>query len=263
MKPHELIGVSVAALALIVSILAAYYSVYTQYRISTSEHQSSQNIKSSTALLLANLRSIIYKSVLANTGHLQASISLEQAEIQRFITSPAGFAYASWAGKKSADAGSDGEEWRVFFIYLHEIASASEVGLAANRAVRIELLMDKMKPTEYDQIAELANSYTDSVQKYFSMRDHDPLMKAIFDMHAQSDLSNMPQKEINARMKFLRENDVNDPDVDLWYHLTSDAPDTNLIQEALGRGAKINSSLGSILAKYHTLIDQYASDKRK
>ncbi|NOZ10357.1 MAG: hypothetical protein GXP09_04875 [Gammaproteobacteria bacterium] len=128
MAKYEMATIFISISAILISLASVIYTSSLSEKISSSDYKAKEQVKTDTAKLLSSLRSIMHKGALSSTTKDTIDISHEKNSIGEFLTSQTGLAYYSWVNEKSTEAGKvgkSGESWRLFFLYLAELANAN------------------------------------------------------------------------------------------------------------------------------------------
>jgi hypothetical protein len=257
-------GIALAsAIIALVSLVVATYAIRATDRIATSGFQAAQRVKSDTAMLLAALRGIEIKGALytQQDPKLRDSKSYpdhvdlrpEKESIERFLNSPTAVGYYLFVARRSEAAGGKPEEWRTFFLRLGEIAETDNPYDAALQAMKVEKMFDAVSKRDIDDMSAGLEDLPGAATAILKGRPHDPVIQAL---SAISGARTAQRQRFPAFVKFLREQGVNDPDVDMFFAVTSH--DANLLKDALHRGAKPSTTDGEIIQRYHDLWEKFA-----
>lgn len=249
-----LVSAAVAGLSLVIAILANR----SQGRIATSGFQSAQRFKLDTAELLAALRGIMIKAALytqqdpalrENQDYSDyIDIRPEKASIQRFLNSSSAVAYYAFVARKSREARAakrESEAWRIFFMELEQLLSMSNTFAAGRLAAKIEMMFDDVSDQEIEEMSAGLEDLAASIRKILQERPYDIAIKAMTEIGQESEADS----RFPAFITYLREQGTKDPDVDLWWAVNSG--DTAVLEDARKRGAKLQTTQGDIVSKYH------------
>lgn len=259
-----LVSAAIAVIALFISIYAAYVT----QRVGTSGFQSAERVKSDTASLLAAFRGIMIKSALYTQQDPKTrdddkrsdyiDIRPEKAVIQSFLNSSTAIAYYGFAAKRSKKAqetGKKGEEWRVFFLMLVTLLYTDNTYSAGVQAAKLEKLFDTVSEEDIEEMSSGLEDLVGSIKRIVQDRQNDPLLYVIVDNLGKKDAS------FEGFVEFLRAQGIKDPDVDLFSSAASG--DVALAEDALKRGAKLNTTEGEIKTRYKDLWQKFNSEQKK
>jgi hypothetical protein len=255
-----LVSAAVAGLSLAISI----YAISSQERVATSGFQSAQKVKLDTAELLSALRGIMLKAALYTQQDPKRrddqnysdyiDIRPEKASIQRFLNSATAVAYYAFVARRSSaagKAGKKGEEWRIFFLSLAQLLNTSNTYSAGKSAAKIETMFDDVSEEDIEEMSAGLEDLPGSVRKILKGRSDDLIIKVMTELGAKSEADS----KFPDFVAYLREQGVKDPDVDLFWSAISG--DKNVAQDALTRGAKLNTTEGDIISKYQDLWKRF------
>jgi hypothetical protein len=254
MKISDVIAM-VAAVVALSALFISIYSAYVTQRVATSGFQSAEHVKSDTANLLAALRGIVIKGVLYTqqdqarrdepTAPEYIDIRPEKAALQTFLNSSTAIAYYAFVAKKSRQAnetGKSGEEWRTFFLLLGQLLSTSNQYSAARQAAHIEKMFDTITNDDIEEMSDGLEDLVGSIKSIMKERQYDPIFNVLVDRPGEQPF------DFAEFVKYLREQGVKDPDVDLsWSVISSDVDQT---KDAVSRGAKVHVTPSEIIARY-------------
>ncbi|HEY1352709.1 MAG TPA: hypothetical protein VGF67_24105 [Ktedonobacteraceae bacterium] len=238
--------------ALILSIIA----IISTARVSSSDYQAQQEVKATTARLLAIFRSIIVKGVVLSqkSGATTSPLNFEQekAALNEFLSSTSAFAYWSWEGYKGQRVQGD-EPWRVFFLKLIDILDTEDPQFRTmiSRAFELEELLTKLTPRDMEKICHYVADLSQAIGDFETSAEADILINAAKKVYKPVD-----KKTILSMFHYLKETRaVNDPNIDLF--LAVDAQSPEQVQVALDAGADMSVTQGQILAKYQSQLKDF------
>ncbi|MGJ3264660.1 MAG: hypothetical protein ACFE0R_15640 [Salinarimonas sp.] len=256
----------VAATSLFVSLLAIIGSIYpTQVsrRVATIDFQAAQKVKQDTAQIISALRALMIKAVLYTQAPTEIrekfDIDPEKKRIHDFLHSPTALAYYAFVSKKSERARKKGvpEEWRTFYLQLASILTAKNPYHAGFIAAQVEGYFDGLTRKNIKELAASLDDIPSALELLFQSREHDVVTHVFMNIaNKEDDLEEVfPQF-----MKFLKNiKNVDDPDVDLWYAVTSDDDGVELAKSALDRGANRQVSRGTIVERYKSFFEEFST----
>ncbi len=239
-----------SVVAIIISVLVAFDARRTKYKFSTSDYRAQQQVKSDTAILLSSLRSIMYKGVLSLLTKNPVDISPEKKAISNFLMSPTSFAYSAWVNEqsdRSDEADKESESWRLFFLYLAEISDMPDAHRAAMKAARIESLFDQLTRKDIKRIADFNSDLAESIGNRVENWKGD-LLSSFFDPIRRE--SQEERKNFHAKLQYLKESGINDPNIDLFLVVTSKEEDVDAARKALEAGADVTMTDRDLLNRY-------------
>lgn len=256
---------AIAAIALFISIYAAYVT----QRVATSGFQSAEKLKSDTAALLSNLRGIMVKSALYTQQDPKIrdnpkspeyiDIGPEKAGIQTFLNSPTAIAYYAYVAnksKKARDTGKKEEEWRVFFLQVEQLLHTGNTYSAGKLAARIEKMFDSVSGQDIEDMSSQLEDLPGSIRQILQERQYDPIFAVLVDETGEK-----KKRPFDEFVTYLRAQGIKDPDVDLfWSAINGDA---SLAEDALKRGAKVNTTDTEIEIRYKELWEKFNSEPKK
>jgi len=252
-----------SAILAVVAAFISLYAVHVTRTVATSGFQSAERVKSDTAGLLAALRSLMVKGALytqqdskqrddaSSPGFID--IKPERAVIQMFLCSPTAIAYHSFAadkGREATESGKRSEPWRAFGLQLAGVLQGGNPMSAALQAARLEKLLDGVTDDQLTAISANLEDLPGAIDKLRRARPHDVLTQVLFSMEDDSPHHVLPQF-----VEFLREQGVDDPEVDLLW--ASSTGRVDVAQEALKRGASVNVDAKTIIARHRALWDKF------
>jgi len=170
-----------SAFALILSIVAIVVSV----RVSSSDYRAEQDVRAQTVQLLASLRSIDVKGAVLTQKRAGESSSIdfkkEREMINDFLSSTTAFAFWSWAGYKSEQAGDKPEGWRIFFLDLAYILDESDTEFRSmmHYSVEVENLLIQLSTSDIQKISQYVLDLSKAVGTFKDSREKNVLLKAI------------------------------------------------------------------------------------
>jgi hypothetical protein len=267
LNASDIIALVSAVLAVLALFIGIYAALVTQ-RVATSGFQSAEKVKSDTATLLATLRSLMIKAALYSQQDPKTrndekrpdyiDIRPEKGVIQSFLISPTAVAYYAFVAqrsKKARDAGTKGEEWRIFFARLVDLSHSDNTYAAGLLAGKIEKMFDTVSDADLEKMSSNLEDIIASIKGMAREREHDTLIHVVVDEIGKG------EPDFESFISFLRKQSINDPDVDLFWSAMSG--DTKLAQDALKRGAKVSITEGEIKARYQQLWEKFKSDQKK
>jgi hypothetical protein len=178
-----------SAFAVILSIVAIVITA----RVSSSDFRAEEDVKASTARLLATMRSIILKTAHLSTTSAGDPVELEFTDerniISDFLTSTTAFAYWSWVGNKSEAAKNKPEEWRIFFLRLVYILAAEDTQyrLMTRHAIVLETLLAGLSKRDIRQIASYVSDLSSAVGGFRDSAKKDGLISAMIKVYGPQD----------------------------------------------------------------------------
>ncbi len=252
------VSFTVALVALGNSILAFRLS----RRVSTSDFQATQKVKLDTTALIAALRGIMVKgAVYSQQDSAQrkkrdyaryVDLAAEKKVVQDFLCSPTAIAYYSYLSDKSKKAAESGEEWRTFFLQAAELLSEDNQYAAAKKAARLEKLFHPIEPNDFVGISRYLQDLGAALKRLFDNIPQDTLIAALMG-------ASEPEVQGDAFRDFIiflkQEKKIVDPDVDLFYGVFLN--DTDVINDAVARGANVQTVDSEITARYKQLFDEF------
>lgn len=239
-----------STVALILGIIA----IIVTARVSSSDYQAQQDVKASTARLLASFRSIIAKGVVLslkpNGANSPLDFKQEREVINEFLSSTTAFAYWSWEGYKSHSSANKDEEWRDLFLYLVDLLDSedSQFRKMISRAVTLEALLTTLTTHDIQQISNYVSDLSKAVGDFKESREQDVLIKVASDVYGR------PQDPETIRRQFLylKKKGIEDPNIDFFL-----ADSDKQAQAALEAGADPNITDTRILAKYRDQLKDF------
>lgn len=243
-------------LGIIVSVLIAIYVTRAHYKVSTSDYQAQQQVKSDTAILLSSLRSIMHKGAYATSTRDSVDISSETKAISNFLTSPTGLAYYVWVDEQSSEAdriGKTDEPWRLFFLYLAELSIATDAHPAARRAADVELMFYDLREEDIRQVSSYSANLMDLIASMSKNRMGNPVIAAFV---SQSSDAQEEQAHFLDKMQYLKELGINDPNIELFLAIGKEEGD-DAVRAALDAGADKTITTGALLYKYREQLKMF------
>lgn len=244
-----------SAFALILSVIA----VIVTARVNSSDYRAEQDVRMRTAQLLATLRSIMVKSAMFSQKPRDNSDALDLAGERRvlndFLSSTTAFAYWSWSGYKSVEAGDNPEEWRVFFMYLADILDSerSQLALMLNRAAVLEKLLAGLDKKAIRRISSYVSDLSGAIGDFEKNRESNALIKEVFEVYGVS--RNL--KITREMLLHLKRKGIADPNIDLWLAVMEEDPAR--LKSALAAGADQTMTDSALVAKYQAELKDVAS----
>lgn len=236
------------------ALFTGIIAIMLALRVETSDYQAEQRVKADIAHLLAAIRSMLLKCALAmGTGQAGKELELQDecSRVNDFLLSTSAFAMWPWVGNMSDEAGRRPTEWRTFFLSLAELLHMKKhaSGALLEKCVKIERMVATLHAKDIVEISRIVSDLASSVEKFDASRNSDPLLKAVF---AFVDEHRIPSDDFRAKILYLKESGVKDPDIDLWLAVTGPDGDeaAALTKAALQQGADLGTTQGDLLAKY-------------
>ncbi|MGI0027028.1 MAG: hypothetical protein ACREAD_04225 [Nitrosopumilaceae archaeon] len=195
-----------SAFALILSIISVVVSV----RISSSDYKAEQDVRANTVQLLASIRSILIKSaLLSQNSKSTIDFKNEHKVINTFLSSTTAFAYWSWVSYKSEHAGSNPEEWRVFFLYLGSIldTDVKQYVNMAKQSIKVEKLLTQLTQSDIRQISNYVLNLSESIAR-FKEGPQDTLTKAIFEVWGDDGIAFDKNKGMTQKQNIVSSNSI-------------------------------------------------------
>jgi hypothetical protein len=257
MSPNDTATLILSGLAIFFSIITAIYSGYLSVRLASSDYKAKEQVKEDTAKLLAALRSIMHKGALSSSTNYTIDISCEKTVISEFMNSQTGFAYYSWVDEKNSDAqkkGTKSESWRLFFLYLAELANSDDVYRAARRAADTEILFDGITKKEISKIARFNSNLIIAIEKNSKNREGNIIIKAFVDSQKEKNSENS-QSDFVSMLNYLKGLGIKDPDIDMFLAVISN--NVPALEEALKAGANPKTTDSALLNKYADKLKNY------
>jgi len=261
----------IALVSAVFALLALFVSIYTALvteRVATSGFQSAEKVKSDTASLMAALRGIMVKGALysqldkttrddsKSSGYVD--IAPEKTVIQGFIDSPTALAYYAYAADRSKEAREQGdkpEAWRTFFLSLTDVLRTDNPYSAAKKAGELEKMFDAVSDRDLTEISSNLEDLPGSIKRVLQDRSYDPLIAAI-----TSDDDQISKDDFKAFIKYLKNQGVKDPDVDLFQGVF--ANDVNVVKDALAHGAKTSTTDVAIVNLYKDQWEKFKASSK-
>ena len=255
MKEYERIALFISILAIIISIGTALYSGIQSEKHASSDHQAREQVKSDTADLLSTLRSLMHKGAFSTTTKEVVDIGPEKEAISKFMNSQTGLAYHALINEKSnqaEDAGKKWESWRLFFLYLAELANSDSAYAAAGRAAGVELMFDDLTESDIADIADFNADLIKAISKNSENREGNGLIKVWVEIHKKQ------QKEdqrFAAKLNYLKSTGIEDPNIDLFLAVIDG--DVSRAEKALKAGADVHTTDTTLLQKYEEELKNF------
>jgi len=257
MAKYETITLFVSIIAIIISVISAGYSGFLSEKHSSSDYKARELVKSDTARLLATLRSFMHKGALSNTTKEKIDIEPEKEAISKFMNSQTGFAYYSWVDEKSAQAerdGKKGESWRVFFLYLSELANAENPYSASRRAADVELMFDDLTESDVAKIADFNADLIEAISKNSKNREGNLVVKALVESQRERQKENNVNRFVK-KLIYLKNIGIDDPNIDMF--LATITGEESQLKKALEAGADPHTTDRALLKKYEKELKNY------
>jgi hypothetical protein len=171
--------------------------------------------------------------------------------IQEFLNSTTALAFNALEGRMSRQAGSRGDEWRVFPLYMVEILRSAMPGnytLIAHRAVRVEHLITQLRREDIAALSADVSSLSQAIEQFANNRSETTLAKAAYEAFGGAEkLADSMSSEMD-QLRELKCQGITDPDIELF--LAVDGNDPDAVQKALDDGAQVNITIGQVLNRY-------------
>ena len=247
--------------------MVSYYSIRRSNQLAGSGFRAAESVKSDTAQLVAAIQGIIYKAAVwsqqdkaqrnskDHAGYVD--IKPEKASIQEFLNSATALAYYIHADKKSMQAKERTEEWRTFFLKVVELVSAENPWSAGAIAVDLEKQLAGLSDADISEMSKSLENLPDAINKLHDFNQQDIVVQTITSVVEERAPSD--PKEFERFVKFLRDQGVKDPDVDLFWATFRN--DTTLLQNALGAGANPRVTDRQVVSRYKDMWTQFDSGK--
>jgi hypothetical protein len=259
----------VPAVSFVVSLIALVNSIFSfrlSRRINTSDFQATQKVKLETATLIAALRAIMVKGAIYSqqdsslrkqkTYARYVDLTAEKKVVQDFLCSATAIAYYSYLSDRSKKASENGEEWRTFFLQAAELLSEDNQYIAAKKAARLEKLFHPIEATDFIGISAYLQDLGGALKRLFDNIPHDTLIAALM----ASSEPEVKDDEFRAFIFFLKKDKmVTDADVDLFYGVFSN--DTSILEDAVSRGANVQTTSGEIMERYKHFLAEFRARK--
>ena len=260
----------VPAVSFVVSLIALVNSIFSfrlSRRINTSDFQATQKVKLETATLIAALRAIMVKGAIYSqqdsslrkqkTYARYVDLTAEKKVVQDFLCSATAIAYYSYLSDRSKKASESGEEWRTFFLQAAELLSEDNQYIAAKKAARLEKLFHPIEATDFIGISAYLQDLGGALKRLFDNIPHDTLIAALM----ASSEPEVKDDEFRTFIFFLKKDKmVTDADVDLFYGVFLN--DTSVLEDAVSRGANVQTTSGEITERYKHLLAEFRARKR-
>jgi hypothetical protein len=247
----------ISVLAIIICIGSAIYSGMLSEKLASSDHKAKEQVKADTAKLLSTLRSLMNKGALSSTTKDAIDIKPEKDAISEFMNSQTGFAYYSWVDEKSSQAESEGRQggsWRVFFLYLSELANADNAYVAARRAADVELLFDDLSEDDVEKIAYFNSDLIQAISENSKNREGNVVIKALVESQKERQIENSSENLL-AKLTFLKNKGINDPNIDMF--IATITGEISILEKALEAGADPHITDAALLRKYENELEDF------
>ena len=252
METVDTLQLSVASLALVVSVAAALYAAKVSRKVSSSDYASSERVKSETAKLLASLRSIVTKCIDALIHKEDVNLTWEQQSINEFVNSPTAFAYYAWAGLKSQRAGKGvSEKWRLLFTHVSKLSHSKDPRQCVQLAVELEAMFDSLGEGDLEIIVGFNSDLIHGIANAKEGRAGDPMLVGVHKI-LREDEDDEDDELVMQKLAFLKDLAVDDADVDLT--LAVYRQDLDGVAAALDRGANVNVSIPGMLDRFEAQL---------
>jgi hypothetical protein len=255
-KRTEAISLIIAVVALITSIVATSISVSLTKTINSSDYQSTQNVKKNTTELLSTLRSIINKGTLHGFGYSNINMNREKEEIENFLNSSTGFAYHIWVTEKSkqvAKEGKDSERWRLLFFHLIRLTASENPKQSSVVAANVQYLFEELREDDFETISDYLKDIPKAIIKLRENIEYDIIPSFIEEIYVEK--QNKKGEFFEEKLRFLKDQGINDPDLDLWIAIIEG--DKGACGNALDRGANVHSGDKELLNKYEEQLNDF------
>jgi hypothetical protein len=244
------------AIALILGALALLITA----RVESSDYKAQEETKTDIARLLATLAMIQNKGALWRTQQITSvDYAGECASIEAFAKSTTGFALYNLAAQKSRAAGSEGEEWRVFFLYIAEIATNGDnPGLVLNRAIRVQEMILKLGEQDLRFIGKSVSNLIGGISGFEKALDDNVLIKAMRSAVGEEQGGMDPKARaalVQRQFEYLKAQGVSDPNIDMF--LAVGKGDRDALQAALDAGADTSITDSAVLKKYEAQLANF------
>lgn len=252
MKKFEGSTLLISIVAMLISVSGVVYTGFISQKLSSSDYQAEEQVKTDTAKLLSTLRSIMHKGALSSQTTGKVDFSHERRAISDFTTSQTGLAYYSWVDEKSSEAkkeGRAGESWRLFFLYLAELSNENDAYVAARRAADVEILFDQLTEGDISRISRFNSNLASAIAHNSKNRSGNVVISVFFSMQTESQ-EERSSDNFSAKLRYLKSIGIEDPNIDLFLGAMGDDDNIDAVRDALEAGAEVNMSDSALLAKY-------------
>jgi hypothetical protein len=203
----------------------------------------------------------MYKGALVGEGvdGKSIDISKEKSAINDFLNSETAFAYCSWVDEKDSIAVAQGrkkEEWRIFFLYLAEMANSNDAISAAQIAAKVELLFDNFTENDASRIAEFNSDLNKAIAENSKNREGNIIVKVLVDGAIEYEKANSPEIVLN-KLKYLKSIGIDDPNINL--SIAIEEMNNAEAKAALEAGADKSMSDSALLRKYADKLQDYSN----
>lgn len=250
----------VSLLIAIIAVITSFISERTARKLSTSDYESSENVKIDTARLLATLRSIMLKASIYSQKNKDmrddssyadyVDLSYEKDVIQEFLTSSTALAYQYFVSKKSKEAGDNPEIWRTFSLQLASIIHTSNPYVAGNIAGKVELMLSTISEREMEEMTKVIGDLIGAVKFMTEDREGNLIPRVFVESQKETEPTQFPRF-----LDYLIDNGIDDPDVRLFWGVTSD--NIEVVENAIDSSAKLDITAGEIINRYKTQWDEF------
>jgi hypothetical protein len=244
-----------AIAALIVSIVAILVAGFVARQVESSGFKAEEQFKADLVNLLAALRGLIVKGILADQDQEPRSTATELDVIRGFQASTSGIALSAWAVEKGVGDGPVPGRWRTLSMNLGELAGAMQSGKAEDNvrlrdgATEVELTLDDLASKEVRIISRKVGDLPAFFGSLKETRQKDILLRPWFEIYNEIRLESDPKLRL-PQLEALRAAGVDDPDLDLWLAFLND--DVPGLKRALDRGANKGISPGEVLRRHES-----------
>jgi hypothetical protein len=244
-----------------IALMLGAVALLVTARVESSDYKAQQQTKTDLARLLATLAMIENKGALARTGQIKAVDFKHEAEtIEKFANSTTGFAMYNLLARKSRAARNQGEEWRLFFMYIAELtAKHDDPALVINRAVRIQEMLLKLTQDDLRLIGRSVSDLVAGIADFNTALDENVVIKAMRNVigKEQGGADRSQRQALFIRkLRFLKAKGVDDPTLDMF--LAVAAQDAVALKAARERGAEDNMTDTALLQKYAAELTGFA-----
>ena len=259
-KTVDVLQLSVAGLAVAISVATAFYAAKVSREVSSGDYASSERVKWETAKLLASLRSIATKGVHALIFKGKMDLTEEQESINEFINSPTAFAYYAWAGLKSDQAGQGvAEKWRLLFYRLSQLSHSKDPHGSVQLAVELEGTFDSLTEGDLKIIVEYNSDLIEGLANSKQGRAGDPMLTVLHELLGEREAQEGENEELVMRqLAFLKGLALGDPDVDLALAVLQQ--DLDGAAGALARGGNMHAPIGEVLSRHKAQLARFEED---
>jgi hypothetical protein len=250
-------GTAAAALVSGFAVVLTALALVATVRVESSDFRAEERVKEDVACLLASFRSIYLKAAWLTQQSNQlddchASLfNDERRVIQDFLNSTTALAFNALEGRMSRKAGSRGEEWRLFPLYMIELLRAAMPGeyrLIAQRAVRAEHLVTQLRHEDIAVLSADVANLSQAIEEFAGNRSETTLARAAYDVFGGAEESEDNMSSEMDQLRELKRQGVEDPDIELFLAVDRNVPSD--VKKALDDGAHVNITIGEVLSRY-------------